>query len=75
MDSQEVKVIPAEEDKPPVASILMVDDRPENLLALDCPASSRQIIVVSDGSTDAPATALRAFSQRARAFAERSFSV
>jgi signal transduction histidine kinase len=35
MDSQEVKVTPAEEDKPPVASILMVDDRPENLLALE----------------------------------------
>jgi len=35
MDTQEVKVTPAEEDKPPVASILMVDDRPENLLALE----------------------------------------
>jgi signal transduction histidine kinase len=30
-----VKVTPGEEEKPTVASILMVDDRPENLLALE----------------------------------------
>jgi len=27
--------VPTDEDKPPVASVLMVDDRPENLLALE----------------------------------------
>jgi signal transduction histidine kinase len=35
MDTPEVKVPTVEEEKPVVASILMVDDRPENLLALE----------------------------------------
>ena len=35
MDTSEVKVNTAETEKPPVASILIVDDRPENLLALE----------------------------------------
>src|SRR5207248_7792369 len=35
VDTQEVKVATVEEEKPIVASVLMVDDRPENLLALE----------------------------------------
>src|SRR5215212_2921496 len=38
--------------------------RIDNLLSLDYPAGRRQIIVVSDGSTDAPAQALAAFANR-----------
>src|SRR5438045_1660398 len=38
--------------------------RIDNLLSLDYPADRRQIIVVSDGSTDAPAQALACFGDR-----------
>jgi cellulose synthase/poly-beta-1,6-N-acetylglucosamine synthase-like glycosyltransferase len=40
--------------------------RIENLLALDYPADRRQIIVVSDGSHDDPASALARFGDRVR---------
>ena len=38
--------------------------RIDNLLSLDYPAERRQILVVSDGSTDAPAGALASFGDR-----------